>query len=92
MKREYMTKNVKLRSRYSKVLPTYGCETWTWNKADSSRNHVAEMSYLRSDCRVSRWDGVHNVEVYTVGDAECQRKGNTWVRFDIWRGCFMKDW
>ncbi len=44
------------------LLPTltYGLKNWTWNGAQQSRVHAAEMSYLRGVCVVSRWDGLSN--------------------------------
>ncbi len=47
------------------LLPTltYGSETWTWNRAQQSRVHAVEMSYLRGACGVTRWEGESNNSV-----------------------------
>ncbi len=41
---------------------TYGSETW--NRAQQSRVHVVEMSYLRGARGMIRWEGESNESVY----------------------------
>ena len=43
---------------------TYGSETWTWTRAQKSRVHVVEMSYLRRTCGVKRWEGESKESMY----------------------------
>ncbi len=43
---------------------TYGSETWTWNRAQQSKVHAVEMSYLRGVCGVTRWEGESNESMY----------------------------
>ena len=66
MKGRSVSIEVKRGLRNSILLPTltYGSETWTWNIAQQSRVRAVEMSYLRSACGVTRWDGLSNESVY----------------------------
>ncbi len=52
--------------RTSILLPTltYGSETWIWNRAQQSRTHAVEMSYLRGAHGVTRWEGESNESVH----------------------------
>ncbi len=61
-----MSMEVKRGLRNSILLPTltYGSEPWTWNRAQQSRVHALELSYLRGSCGVTRWDGESNERVY----------------------------
>ncbi len=52
-----------LRNSILLLTLTYGSENWTWNGAQQSTKHVAEMSYLRGVCGMSRWDGLSNESV-----------------------------
>ncbi len=53
---------VKRGLRNSILLPTltYGSENLTWSRAQQSRVHAVEMSYLRGACGVNKWDSVSN--------------------------------
>ncbi len=74
MKGRNVSMDVKRGLRNSILLPilTYGSENWTWSRAQRSRVHAVEMSYLRGACGVNRWDGVNKESV-------CERCGT--------RGC-----
>ena len=37
---------------------------WIWNKAQQSRMHAVEMSYLRRICGVTRWEDESNENMY----------------------------
>ncbi len=56
MKGRNVSMEVKRGLRDSILLPVfiYGSETWTWNRAQQSRVHAVEMSYLRGACGVTR--------------------------------------
>ncbi len=66
MKGRNVSMDVKRGLRNSILLPTlpYGSENGTWSRAQQSRVHAVEMSYLRGACEVNRWDGVSNETVY----------------------------
>lgn len=66
MRGRSVSMEVKRGLRNSILLPklTYGSEAWTWNAAQQSRIRAVEMSYLRSACGVTRWDGLSNECVY----------------------------
>ncbi len=66
MKGRTVSMEVKRGSRNSILLPTltYGSETWTLNRAQQSRVHAVEMSYLRGTYGVTRWEGESNESVY----------------------------
>ncbi len=51
---------VKRDLRNTVIVPalTYASKTWAWNESQRSRVQAVVMSYLRSDCDVSRMDGV----------------------------------
>ncbi len=60
MKGRSMTMEVERGLRNSSILLpplTYGSLTWMWNRAQQSRVHTLEMSYLRGACGVIWWDG-----------------------------------
>ncbi len=74
MKRRNVSMEVKRGLRNSIFLLTlmYGSETWTWNRAQQSRVHAVEMSYLRGAYGVTRWDGESNENVYErCGTGSC---------------------
>ena len=66
MKRRNVSMEVKRTLRNSILLLTlmYGAKTWMWNRAQQSRVHTVEMSYLSRACGVIRWDGESNASVY----------------------------
>ncbi len=66
MKGRSVSMEVKRGLRNSILLPTltYGSKTWVWNRAQQSRVHAVEMSYLRGVCGVTQWDGENNESVY----------------------------
>ncbi len=66
MKGRNVSIQVKRGLRNCILLPTstYGSETWTWNRAQLPGVHAVEMSYLRGECGVTRWDGDSNESVY----------------------------
>ena len=66
MRGRSVSMEVKTGLRNSILLPalTYGSEAWTWNTAQQSRIRAMEISYLRSGCGVTRWDGLSNECVY----------------------------
>ena len=37
---------------------------WTWNRAQQSRVHAAEITYVRGACRMTRWEGKSTGTVY----------------------------
>ncbi len=43
---------------------TYANEKWAWNESQRSRVQAVEVSYLRTECSVSRMDGMSNESVY----------------------------
>lgn len=47
-------------------VPTlvYAGETWTCNKAESSRVQVVELSYFRGACGLSKMDGKSSERMY----------------------------
>ena len=61
-----MFKEVKKDLRNSILLPTltYESETWTWNRAQQSRVHAVEITYLIGACGMTRWEGESNETVY----------------------------
>ncbi len=82
MKGRNVSMEVKRGLRNSILLPTlmYGSETWTWNRAQQSRVHAVEMSYLRGACGVTRWDGESNESVYeSCGMGSCANGVNCGV-------------
>ncbi len=66
MKERNVSTEVKRSLRNSILLPTltYGSETWIWNRAQQSKVHAVEMSYLRQACGVTRWEGESNESAY----------------------------
>ena len=52
MRGRNVSMEVKIGLRNIILLPTltYRSETWTWNRAQQSRVHVVEISYLRGPC------------------------------------------
>ncbi len=66
MKGRNVPMDVKRGLRNSILLPTliYGSKNWTWNGAQQSRARAVEMSFVRGECGVNRWDGVSNESVY----------------------------
>ena len=66
MRGRNVSMEVKRDLRNNILLPTlkYGSETWTWNRAQQSRVHAVEISYLRGACGVTRWEGDSNKSVY----------------------------
>ncbi len=53
-------------------------QAWTWNKAQHSRVHAVEMSYLRGACGVTRWEGETNESVYESCDMVACASGVVW--------------
>ncbi len=47
-------------------LPTlaYASDTWIWNAAQQSQIQAVEISYMRDDCGVSKWDRQSNGNMY----------------------------
>ncbi len=66
MKRKNLSMEVKraLSSSIFLITLIYGFETWMWNRAQQSRVHAMEMSYLRGAHGVTRWDGESNESMY----------------------------
>ncbi len=66
MKGRSVSMEVKRDLRNTVIVPivTYASETWAWNESQRSTVQAVEMSYLRSDCGVSRMDGMSNESVY----------------------------
>ncbi len=62
MKGINVSMGVKRGLRNSILLPTltYESENLTWSRAQQSKVHAVEMSYLRGACGVNRWDSVSN--------------------------------
>ena len=62
MRGRIVSMDVKGRLKNSILLPTlmYGSETWTWNRAEHSKNHAVEMSYLRGESEITSQDGEIN--------------------------------
>ncbi len=85
MKGRNVSMDVKRGLRNSILLPTltYGSENWTWSRAQQSRAHAVEMSYLRVACGVNRWDGVSNESV----NEKCGRRGR-----GSGMGCSVVEW
>ncbi len=57
---------VKRDLRNTVIVPTltYTSETWAWNESQRFRVQAVEMSYLGSECGVSRMDGMTTESVY----------------------------
>ncbi len=100
MKWRNVSTEVKRGLRNSILLPTltYGSETWTWKKAQQSRVHAVEMSYLRGACVVTRWEGENNESVYEKCGVETCASGVKcgvveWVKRNTlrWFGNIKKD-
>ena len=43
-------------------------QIWTWNRAQQSRVHAVEISFLRGAHGMTRWMGEHNENVYERSD------------------------
>ena len=43
---------------------THGSDTWTWNKAQQSRVHAVEISYLRETCAMTKCKCKSNESLY----------------------------
>ena len=66
MRGSNVSMEVKKSLRNSSLLLTltYGSETWTWNRAQQSKMHAVEISYLRGARSVTRWEGESNENIY----------------------------
>ncbi len=53
-----------LRNSILLLTLTYGSENQTRSRVQQLRVRAVEMSYLRGACRVNRWGGVSNENVY----------------------------
>ena len=79
------------------LLPTltYGLEIWAWNRAQQSRVHAVEMSYLRQACGVTRQKDESNESVYErCGMGTCAKCSVVqWVKINTlgWFGHMEKE-